>query len=60
MRRGVIAAQCCWRRRAARRELRRRRAEAREAGKLLQVSLAQDRLYATLTGVQVRPRGVKQ
>ena len=28
--------QCCWRRKLARRELRRRKAEAREAGKLLQ------------------------
>ena len=35
-RRGVVAVQCAWRCRLARRELRARRAEAREAGKLLQ------------------------
>lgn len=35
-RRAVVAAQGAWRCKLARRELRRRRAEAREAGKLLQ------------------------
>lgn len=35
-RRAIVALQCCWRRKTARRELRRRRTEAREATKLLQ------------------------
>ena len=37
-----MALQCCWRRKLARRELRRRRTEAREAGKLLQDKQALD------------------
>ncbi|KAK9815009.1 hypothetical protein WJX73_004719 [Symbiochloris irregularis] len=34
-RKAVVALQCCWRRKLARKELRNRRAAAREAGKLL-------------------------
>ena len=53
MRKGVLAAQCCWRRKQARRELRRRRAEAREAGKLLQVQACVRLLPARLhSGLQ--------
>ena len=37
-----MALQCCWRRKTARRELRRRRKEAQEAGKLLQDKQALD------------------
>lgn len=36
IRRGVIAAQCLWRCKLAKRELRKRRVAARESGKLLQ------------------------
>ena len=35
-RKGVVAAQCAWRARLAKKELRRRRTEARETGKLMQ------------------------
>ena len=38
----VVALQCCWRRKLARRELRARRQEAREAGKLLKDKAALD------------------
>ena len=41
-RRAVVALQCCWRRKLARRELRARRQEAREAGKLLKDKAALD------------------
>jgi hypothetical protein len=41
-RKSVVALQCCWRRKIARRELRSRRMEAREAGKLLQDKNALD------------------
>lgn len=37
-RRATVALQCCWRSKLARRELRKRRAAAREAGKLLKAS----------------------
>lgn len=38
----VVSLQCCWRRKLARRELRARRQEAREAGKLLKDKAALD------------------
>jgi len=48
-RRGVVAAQGLWRSKLARRKLRALRAEAREAGKLMQVRAALDVLSLTLT-----------
>ena len=41
-RKAIVALQCCWRRKLARRELRARRQEAREAGKLLKDKAALD------------------
>jgi myosin-5 len=43
--------QCCWRRKLARRELRRRKAEAREAVKLLQDKQALDVKLKEITAV---------
>lgn len=63
-RKAIVALQCCWRSKVARKELRNRRKEAREATKLLQDKQALDvklkETIATLEHVQNQRNELKQ